>query len=209
MITSPLLQWLFTALFVAVAGYFAWRAAKAATRAVELTEHLLHVAMAVVMAAMVWPWWGSWPWAPQLVFFMGATSWFLLMLLLQVTGAVPPGRHGTFAVWYQAIHTVMMAAMVWMVAVMPPVDPTAHAAPGGHGSHSGEQAAAMAGMSPFAFWSGTVLTVLMFAAALVEGVALMRRTTEEPSEHHPHVEAGAVVAMLLGMGGLCVAMLRG
>lgn len=190
MITTPIVSWLFTLLFVGVAGYFARCAIAARARPVELTEHLSHTAMCVVMAAMVWPWWATWPRAIQLAVFVAAAGFFLLMTVLQVAGVAAPGRHGTLGLWYRPVHAVMMAAMVWMIAVM--TTP-------GHGHHGG--------LSTAAFRTGLVLTALVLAAGLIELVRFLRATAEEPTEHHPLAESGGVAAMLLGMAVMSVGML--
>lgn len=79
-----------------------------------------HVLMCVSMLAMTFPWGDNWPVLPQLIVFGLATLWFLGQLFAPApTGGAH--RHGTGSVRLVAMvyHAVMMAAMVWMVGLMP------------------------------------------------------------------------------------------
>lgn len=160
---TPFLAGLYTAVFAATALYFSWRGVRARAYAVEFTEHLLHVVMSAVMVAMVWPWWDHLPRVLLLIFFAAATAWFLLMMVLQAAGIAAAGRHGRLGLWYRSLHAVMMAAMVWMIAVMPDHHHRGH------------------GLSRAAHTAGSVLVALMLVLGVIELIAFMRRTADSPA----------------------------
>lgn len=191
MLTDPVLQWPFTLVFSAVAVYLAFRVLTARGGALLRVSHLLHLAMALVMIAMSWPVWNSLPWRLQLVFFMAATLWFVVLALLRVVRVLPAatGRHRHL--WHELCHAVMMGAMTWMVWAMPPGDDShAHHLDMGH----------MAGLTEVQRTAGEVLVVALLAALFVELVLLFR---EKPRSLDPV----ATVLMLVGMAGMCWVML--
>ncbi|MFD6062461.1 DUF5134 domain-containing protein [Rhodococcus wratislaviensis] len=137
MIADPALRWLTTALFVFAGGYCAYRLSRPGDT-VPRIGHGLHVVMCGAMIAMAWPQTVDVPAVPQAVFFAAATVWFLAVA---GTGGHPVcdgHEHGRLSCGY---HALMMAAMVWMVAVM------AGWLPGGAAhTHGSGDAAGMAGM---------------------------------------------------------------
>ncbi|MPY54256.1 DUF5134 domain-containing protein [Streptomyces acidicola] len=92
--------------------------------------------------AMVWPWGMEVPALPQIVVFAAGALWFVCSALWRADGGF---RVRTLL--GSLFRAVMMAAMVWMVAVMDPGGMTA-------GQRSGGASQAMAGrdMSPGAAW---------------------------------------------------------
>lgn len=114
MITAEGLRWILTAAF-AVAGVFcAYRCLRQGTAA-ERTGDGLHVVMCVAMVVMAWPATAGFARWPQTVFFALAAVWFAGVA---VSGASHADHGGRPAAVY---HVVMMAAMAWMVFVMPRV----------------------------------------------------------------------------------------
>ena len=145
-----------------------------------------HVLMCVSMLAMTYPWGDHWPVAPQLIVFGLATLWFLAQLF------VPPAagghRHGAGAARIVALlyHAVMMAAMVWMVGLMPTLMGHSTAGTGDGGGMSGTSMPGMtmpdqAGSGGFprglALALGWVLVVVFAVATLVWLRALLAAAT--------------------------------
>lgn len=176
MITSPLLQWVFTAVFVAIAGYLVWRLIADRGRPVQFIGGVFHLLMALVMVAMAWPWWRTLPWLPQLVLFAVSTLWFVAVAIAQRLGRFEPAQLGCHPAWHQAVHAVMMGSMTWMVAVMPP---------GGH--HM---------MSNAAMLIGLVFTIGLVVGALLLAIDAVRANGRAG---HGRLEALVMVAMLMGM----------
>ncbi|WGD36958.1 DUF5134 domain-containing protein [Lysinibacter sp. HNR] len=210
MITHPVLQWAFTLVFLTIALYFTYRAVIDRTRPVQAVGHALHTVMSVVMVAMAWPWWISTPLISQLVFFVLATIWFLMLLVLQVFTRVTAGAALGGGPWHQLLHTLMMFAMVWMIVVMLPDD--RDAAPGtgqgqptsGYGGHSGHGSA----LPEWAVLSGVAVTTALLVAGtilIVEVIACARQSRRAWNAHTVDHTAGAV--MSLGMAAMCWTML--
>src|SRR5699024_7654199 len=121
-ITGPVLPWVFTALFLAVAAHcvvglgvalrpvMPGRVGDRSGGGVDgrtAIAHLCHLLMSLSMVAMAWPWWSHLPATPQVVVFALAAAWFAVQTRSATTGRL---RH--------VIDAAMMLAMVWMVAVM-------------------------------------------------------------------------------------------
>lgn len=176
MITSPLWQWVFTAVFASIACYLAWRLGKDRNRPVLLIGNVFHLLMALVMVAMTWPWWRALPWLPQLVLFSVSTLWFIGVTIAQRLGRFEPQQLGCHPAWHQGVHAVMMGSMTWMVAVMPP---------GGH--HM---------MSNAAMLTGLLLTIGLVVGAVLLPVDAVRANGKAG---HGWLETLVMVAMLLGM----------
>ncbi|OZC76937.1 hypothetical protein CH274_19925 [Rhodococcus sp. 06-418-5] len=183
MIGDTSLRWITTALFVFAAGYCVYRIIRAANWNVRI-DHGFHLVMCAAMIAMVWPWGLGVPLLPQGAFFAAATVWFAISAARTApsTTDVDEHPHGPAMGGY---HAFMMAAMVWMVAVMAgwlpgaaAHDHTADAADGGMagmGAHahtrgmdmsSPDHAAAMSGPGWISAVSLT-LTVVFAVAAIV------------------------------------------
>lgn len=193
MITNPVWQWVFSVVFVAIAGYLAWRAVADRRRPLQTIGDVLHLLMALVMAAMAWPWWYSLPWLAQLIIFAFSTLWFLAVGLGQWLGRFEPEQLGCHPAWHQVVHALMMGAMTWMVAVMPP----GH---GGHGEH------AMHTMGTTATVLGIVATALLFVAAVVQLVDAAPELRRRGLTRHV-VDSLVMVVMLIGMGAMCWLMI--
>ena len=118
MFTDPVVQWTFTILFSLLTAYSVLRVFLDWSRPLQAIGHVLHA----VMAAIWQGWHGRggrrFPVPPQLVFFVIAAIWYVIMLALQASRRVSRRLLGGHSAWHQAVHVVMMLAMVWMVAVM-------------------------------------------------------------------------------------------
>ena len=202
-VSDPGLQLIFTIVFAALAGYFLIRIGTDRDTGLQAFGHTLHVIMALDMAAMSWEWWFIIPPNPQLVFFTGATAWYLLMFILQAVGKIPPEDLGGHAAWHQFVHTIMMLTMVWMVAVMHPFgDHQAH----GHGHHT---------IDGWLFTAGVVFTasLLIFTFALLiefsrANVELQQTALHKtPGTFGSQAEVLAMALMTLGMGAMSWLML--
>ena len=176
MISDPTVRVIFTALFIAIAGYLGYRAVEQRRRPVQVIGDLAHLVMALVMAAMAWHFWRMLPWTAQLVFFGAATLWFIGVAVALRVGRFEPDQLAHPA-WHQVVHAVMMASMVWMVAVMPP---------GGH-HHA---------MSPLEMGIGYALTAAMLVAAVAFAVGAARHRDHKG---HRTLDTVVMIAMLLGM----------
>ena len=80
------MQWTLTLFFLGIAAVSAFRVVADRSLPVAAISHAAHLVMAVVMAAMVWPWWASVWVLPQLLFFWVAAAWFVALSVLLVTG---------------------------------------------------------------------------------------------------------------------------
>ncbi|WP_022916625.1 DUF5134 domain-containing protein [Ruania albidiflava] len=206
---DPVLQWMFTAVFLAVAGHCVIGLADflrpvvrggAGERADGVVErrtaiaHLCHLLMSLAMAAMAWPWWTHLPATPQVVVFALAAAWFVVQTRTATAGRL---RY--------AVDAVMMLAMVWMVAVMG-YGPHATAA-GTTGAMGGHQHGMLA---PAQVAVGLVFTVAMLAAAVTcatgrtsapasSGMPAARRSTVL----HRRADVAARTAMSTGMAAMC------
>jgi hypothetical protein len=108
MIDDLPLRWLVTGLFLFSAVGFAVVVDRKSWTSV--ISHVLHVTMAMAMAAMAWPQGLGLPPTPAEAFFVAAALWFLVAAVLAVRTI---GERLAFC-----YHAMMMAAMAWMYAVM-------------------------------------------------------------------------------------------
>ena len=108
MIADVTLRWVVTVLFALGAAECVLAIASTHRRPVPLIGRLLHLVMAVAMAVMAWPRGAELPTAAPMVFFAAAAAWFAGVTLTTA-------RSGRLVEGY---HTLMMAAMAWMYAVM-------------------------------------------------------------------------------------------
>jgi len=211
-ITGPVLPWVFTALFLAVAAHCVVGLGVALRPVMPggvgdrsgggvdgrtAIAHLCHLLMSLSMVAMAWPWWSHLPATPQVVVFALAAAWFAVQTRSATTGRL---RH--------VIDAAMMLAMVWMVAVM------------GYGPHATD--AGMAGtmadhqhgtLAPVQVAVGLGLTVVMLAAAvgcatgLTGTQASSRQGAGQPGTAvHRHADTAARTAMSAGMAAMCALM---
>ncbi|ASO21230.1 hypothetical protein FHR81_002199 [Actinoalloteichus hoggarensis] len=131
MVDEPLLRWLFTIGFaVALIGFLrqlAGRRVDGPSLPARISA-LTHVLMCVAMIAMAWPWGMSVPLTPQLVVFSLATAWFLALTV----GRLRAGRELAGGLSAHVHHTLMAAAMVWMLAIMPAAMTAPSSGRGGH-----------------------------------------------------------------------------
>lgn len=197
MFTDPVAQWSFTVAFSVLTAYSGFRVSADFARPLQAIGHALHAVMAADMVAMAWPWWVSIPGAAQLVFFVFAALWYVIVFVLQLSRSVTKDMLGGHSAWHQIVHVVMMLAMVWMVAVMGDADPSGS----GH-NHSALSA------------GGAVSGVLVTAGLIVAGVILVvdsldwvRAGKRTWAGHGGEGAAGAV--MCLGMAAMCLPMLVG
>lgn len=180
-----MLPWVFTALFSALAIFSLLRVVTDFSRPLLAVGHVFHVAMSADMVAMSWPWWEAVPWRAELIVFVAATGWYVLLTALAAARTrIDLGPHPW---WHQLMHAVMMAAMVWMVAAMPP---------GGH-HHA---------LSPLAVGTGTVLTAALVAFAVPTAVQSYR-SMRRGQGCGTGIDEIAATAMNLGMAGMCALML--
>jgi hypothetical protein len=107
MIENLALRWFVTALFLLSAGECVSALVAGHRAPVRVVGNLLHVAMAVAMAVMAWPWGAGLPTAQPCAFFLVAAAWFAVLALVEA------GHRGV-----NAYHLAMMLAMAWMYAVM-------------------------------------------------------------------------------------------
>jgi hypothetical protein len=118
MIEDTSLQWISTALFVFAAAYCIYAIANARRSTVRV-DHVVHLAMCIAMIAMAWQWGMRIPTVPQGIFFVAATAWFAVSAARSRTSPIAESSdqhsHGPVLGLY---HAAMMAAMVWMLAVM-------------------------------------------------------------------------------------------
>ena len=185
MVSNPVWQWIFTIVFAAITVSLAAQLVSGRRRPLLTIGNAFHLLMAVVMLAMVWPWWRAIAWLPQLVVFAVATVWFLAVWLGQVLGRFEQDQLGGHPAWHQLVHALMMGSMTWMVAVMPPMP---HGA--GH-AHS---------MSTLGIVAGIVLTALLLITAVLLAVDAFPRRHCRTSHL---VDTVTMVAMLAGMAAMC------
>lgn len=107
MIADPLLRWVVTVLFVLSAAEMVYAMVTSHRAGAYVVSHLLHLLMAVAMAAMAWPRGAALPTTGPMFFFLAATAWF--------AGVVLKYRGHRLINGY---HALMMLAMAWMYAVM-------------------------------------------------------------------------------------------
>ncbi|MFD4366993.1 DUF5134 domain-containing protein [Rhodococcus sp. NPDC058521] len=222
MIADSSLRWICTLLFVFAAAYCVYRIT-VVRRATVRIDHGFHLAMCAAMIAMAWPWGLGVPLVPQGVFFAAATVWFAVAAArtraARGHSTVDEHVHGLAMGGY---HAFMMAAMVWMIAVMAGWLPGApahdHAAEpsmegmAGHGGHvpgmdmSGHAHSAGAASAPG--WISAVslaLTVAFTVAAIVwlyrmfvaeQAAALTASPTSAAAQGRTTTAGGTAVAVL-------------
>ncbi|WP_143230306.1 DUF5134 domain-containing protein [Actinosynnema sp. ALI-1.44] len=121
MVVTPFLRWWFTALFVLPGLFFLVRCLVRRVTAVRISDGL-HVLMCAGMIVMMWPAAGAVPVAAQLAVFGLGTLWFAGLVVVGYDDCEWPRSWGA-----HAHHAIMMAGMVWMVAIMSMQD---HVVPG-------------------------------------------------------------------------------
>ena len=180
-----MLPWVFTVLFAALAIYSLLRVVTDFSRPLLAVGHVFHVAMSADMVAMSWPWWEAVPWRAELIVFVAATGWYALLTALAAARTrIDLGPHPW---WHQAMHAVMMAAMVWMIAAMPP------------GEHHHELTALATG-------TGAVLTAALLAFAIPTAVQFFR-SLRRGQGCDAGLDEAAATAMNIGMASMCALML--
>lgn len=212
------MQWIVTVLFAALGAHSLWRLATS-RQAFAVTGYLCHLGMNLVMVAMVWPWWVRLPAPPQLAFFALAAVFFAAAAGWHQADTLSGGQAGGRRVCHhespgtQAVHAVMMLAMVWAVAVMHPGLTASRTLPTGAGTghaHDTGHVAVHAQLSGWSTVSGAVLLVALVAGGAVFAVGLLRHLRRGGPVRGP---AGsdllASTAMSLGMASMCWLMLAG
>jgi hypothetical protein len=214
-----------TVLFAALGAHSLWRLVTS-RQAFAVTGYLCHLGMNLVMVAMVWPWWVRLPAPPQLaffvlaaVFFAAAAGWHQADVLSggrtaeargPTAGGPRAGHHESPGT--QAVHAVMMLAMVWAVVVMHPgltasrTLATGHAT--GHGAGHADHAVAHAQLGTWSAVSGAVLLAALAVGGTVFLAGLVRHLRDGGSVRG---DAGsdllASSAMSFGMAAMCWLML--
>lgn len=117
MIADASLRWIITALFVFAAGYCGYRIMRVAHWNARI-DHGFHLVMCAAMVAMAWPWGLRVPLLPQAVFFTVAAVWFAITSARRTPSSADAHDHHPHGPAMGGYHAFMMAAMVWMVAVM-------------------------------------------------------------------------------------------
>ena len=110
MIHGVLLRWVVTGLFALGAVECALPILTRRRPASVLVSQGLHVAMAVAMAAMAWPWSMRYPATPLAVLFLLAAVWFAALTSVADSTSAPRRL--------SAYHTLMMLATAWMYVAM-------------------------------------------------------------------------------------------
>lgn len=108
MIDDLPLRWVVTGLFVLSAVGFVLVIDRRSI--ISIVSHLLHLTMALAMAAMAWPQGLRIPTTPGEVFFLAAALWFAVIAALPASTAATRLMAG--------YHVLKMLAMAWMYAVM-------------------------------------------------------------------------------------------
>ncbi|MCA1189000.1 MULTISPECIES: DUF5134 domain-containing protein [unclassified Saccharopolyspora] len=223
MVESLLLSWVLTVLFAVTAVWCAISATRPGLRPSDRLSSASHLAMSLLMIAMVWPWGMGVPATPQLVLFAATAVWFAALAVLRV-----PCAHGYGSPRLaHAHHAVMSVAMVWMVAAMPLLMLGAHDSGGGHHHHaagapaSGVLAAPAAAAGPPA---PVVLVSAVLGAFLVLSSVAWISTAVDTARHNLNTadatgapadpratrlawDAACHGAMSIGMGAMLLAML--
>ncbi|MBV2356700.1 DUF5134 domain-containing protein [Streptomyces sp. J2-1] len=113
MIDATGLRLILTALFVLPALYALWLVAAPGRPLNSRVTHGFHAVMGMAMAAMSWPGGSGLLVGPQILVFSAGAVWFVIAALTRPDGMTRPA-----ALLRAVPHIVMMAGMVWMVAVM-------------------------------------------------------------------------------------------
>ncbi|WP_419702654.1 DUF5134 domain-containing protein [Promicromonospora sp. NFX87] len=218
------MQWIVTVSFAALAAHSLWRLVTS-RQVFAVTGYLCHLGMNLVMVAMVWPWWVRLPAPPQLaffvlaaVFFAAAAGWYQADALSRgltagsrgpTTGAPRACHHESPGT--QAVHAVMMLAMVWAVVVMHPGLTASRTLATGHGAgraHHTDHAVAHAQLSGWSTVSGAVLLAALAVGGTVFLVGLFRHLRDGGSVRaHAGSDLLASSAMSFGMAAMCWLML--
>jgi hypothetical protein len=203
MITAEGLRWIVTAVFVLTGAFCAYRCVRERSWPDRAGDGL-HLVMCVAMVAMAWPATMSVARLPQTVFFGLAALWFLVVA---VKGVAHHGHGGRRVASY---HVVMMAAMAWMVFVMP------RAMGGMTGPGAATDMPGMPGMAMSGGGSGgavpadvTIVALVLLIVFLVAGLVFLARAIDDARASGPPLRAlgrGADGLMALGMGLMLVAM---
>jgi hypothetical protein len=220
MTESPLLRWILTVLFIATAAWFLLQALRRGLCVSERISSTSHVAMSVLMVPMAWPWGMHLPATPQIVLFGLATLWFLALAIGSARFRAGRSHGGRLA---QLHHAVVMAAMVWMVALMPQlmaVDHNGSEHGGHHAMGPGATGIAAAGPAPNQLPTGMTIITLLLAGFLLlssvgwiaEALDTARRNpnaTTQPGSVAPEAGGYATAlcsachgAMSIGMGAM-------
>jgi hypothetical protein len=202
-ITAEGLRWLLTALFVLTGAFCAYRCVRQGTVA-ERVGDVLHVVMCGAMVAMAWPAGMGVARLPQTVLFGLAAVWFAGVA---VTGASHADHGGRRAAVY---HVGMMAAMAWMVFVMPRA---MGAVSGGGGvvdmpGHPGMPmpVSATGGGAPV---DVTAVALVLLVAFVVAGLGFLARALDDARASGPPLRfpgRGADGVMAFGMGLMLLTM---
>ncbi|UAJ81732.1 DUF5134 domain-containing protein (plasmid) [Leifsonia sp. ZF2019] len=173
MIPDPALAWTFTAWFT-VTGAVALVALVRSRSRADRGSYLAHVLMSLSMAIMPWAWSTAVPPLLQIVVFTVAAVWYAGLAVFRPrvhAGPETGGHHsGPLLLSY---HAAMMAAMVWMSALMTLMMGGSTSGPGMH-MHGGDMAGMASGASMTDLWQQpvwavviTLAFVLLFAVATV------------------------------------------
>ncbi|MGI5190915.1 DUF5134 domain-containing protein [Promicromonospora sp. CA-289599] len=204
-------------LFAALGAHSLWRLVTS-RQPFAVTGYLCHLGMNLVMVAMVWPWWVRLPAPPQLaffvlaaVFFAAAAGWHQADALSRGPATVAPRACHHENPGTQAVHAVMMLAMVWAVVVMHPDLTASRTLATGHGAvHAADHAEAHAQLSGWSTVSGALLLAALVVGGTVFLVALFRYLRGGGSVRgHTGSDLLASSAMSFGMAAMCWLMLTG
>lgn len=211
------MQWIVTVLFAALGAHSLWRLVTS-RQAYAAAGYLCHLGMNLVMVAMVWPWWVRLPAPPQLaffvlaaVFFAAAAGWHQADALSRGPTAGGPRASHHESPGTQAVHAVMMLAMVWAVVVMHPGLTASRTLATGHGAgraHHADHAAAHAQLGGWSTVSGALLLAALVVGGTVFLVGLLRHLRDGGSVlAHAGSDLLASSAMSFGMAAMCWLML--
>jgi Domain of unknown function (DUF5134) len=203
MITAEGLRWILTAMFVCTGAFCAYRCLRQGSAA-ERTGDVLHVVMCVAMVAMVWPATMSVARWPQIVFFALAAVWFVGVA---AAGASHEDHGGRRVAIY---HVVMMAAMAWMVFVMPRAMGST-SGPGGATEMPGMPEMLLPGAASGGGKPGdvTIVAVVLLVVFAVAGLVFLSRAIDDARASRPALRSlggGADGVMALGMGLMLLTM---
>ncbi|KAA9154667.1 DUF5134 domain-containing protein [Amycolatopsis acidicola] len=193
MIPEPTLRWILTIAFAAVGAFCVYRCVRHGGAAHRVSD-LLHIAMCAGMIAMAWPAGMNLARVPQILLFSAAAVWFAGLLVFDVRG-----HHGKLSLGY---HAAMLAAMAWMVLVMPaPMSGMTMAEMPTGGEHAGMSMGAGT-MTLDAPPHVTVVALVLTAGFLVAGVFWLARAidTARVADGPRLPAAGLAVDAVMGLG---------